>query len=388
MRILLDYRPALKQRSGVGEWVHGLARAILEWSACQSEPGRKVELTLFTSSWKDRPSAEMVAELAPAAFIDRKVPVSVLNLAWNRLGWPPVEALAGRGFDVVLAPHPLLVPARSGVKAITIHDLDFLDHPERTRAEVRRDYPALARAHAARADVVVVVSEDTARQVEARLGVPRSRMVLCGSGVPAWAAAIPSRDGVDSDGYLLFVGSLDARKNIKGLLEAYRLLVALRPTAPRLVLVGRETPEAAPWLESVRSGPLSGRVEVKGYVSEFERRASYLGARVLVYPSLHEGFGLPALEAMAVGVPVVASNRGALPEIVGDAGLLVNPDDPAAIAKAVDRMLGDERFARECAIRGRARSREFTWAASASRLMDHLAQCVAHPGRGREEERP
>ncbi len=386
MRILLDYRPALKQRSGVGEWVHGLARAILRWSSRQPGPDRRIELTLFTSSWKDRPSAGVMAELAPAVLVDRRVPVAVLNLAWNRLGWPPVETLTRQRFDVVMAPHPLLLPARGGLKVITIHDLDFLDHPERTRAEVRRDYAALVQSHAARADLVVVVSEDTARQVEARLGVPRDRMVLCGSGVPDWAAAMPSRNGFDAGGYLLFVGSLDARKNIAGLLKAYELLVARRPGAPRLVLVGRETPEAAPWLERVRVGPLSGRVEVRGYVSEAARRESYLGARMLVYPSFHEGFGLPALEAMALGVPVVASSRGALPEVVGDAGLLCNPDDPGDIATAVDRMLEDEGFARDCAARGRVRAGLFTWDASAARLLEHLT--LAASAAPREEERP
>jgi glycosyltransferase involved in cell wall biosynthesis len=388
MRILLDYRPALKARSGVGEWVHELARAILGSAGPRTGANPSVDLTLFTSSWKDRPSAASRAELSGARFIDRRVPVALLNLAWNRLGWPPVELLTGETFDVVMAPHPLLLPARGGLKVITIHDLDFLDHPERTRAEIRRDYPALVREHAARADLVVVVSEDTARQVESRLGVSRARMVLCGSGVPAWIASAPTRDPVAGRGYILFVGTLNARKNIKGLLDAYSLLVGRRPDAPRLVLIGRETPEAGPWLEAARAGPLAGRVDVLGYLSESERRLAYLGARMLVLPSFHEGFGIPALEAMALGVPVVASNRGALPEVVGEAGLLVDPDDASDIARGIDRLLNDGQLWRECVSRGRLRARGFTWDASASRLLERLRQCLDQPGSINEKGRP
>jgi glycosyltransferase involved in cell wall biosynthesis len=377
MRILLDYRPALKTRSGVGEWVHELARALIELGRRRTGSAAPVDLTLFTSSWKDRLSPAAREELLGARVVDRRVPVSWLNLSWNRLGWPAVESLAGRGFDVVLSPHPLLLPARGGLKAMTIHDLDFLDHPERTRAEIRRDYPVLVREHAARADLVVVVSEHTAGQVERRLGVPRERMVLCGSGVPAWALATPPRSNPHREGHLLFVGTLEARKNIKGLLDAYRLLVSRMPDAPKLVIVGRETPESADWKDDARTGTLSGRVEIRGYVSETERREAYLGARMLILPSFHEGFGIPALEAMALGIPVVASNRGALPEVVGDAGLLVDPHDASEIAHAIGRVLDDERLSRDCAVRGLRRARDFTWESSAARLLDRLERDAA-----------
>ncbi len=369
MRILLDYRPALKARSGVGEWVHELSLAILALASSQPGAYGSIELTLFTSSWKDRPTAAALEELSGARFIDRRVPVSILNLGWNRLGWPMVESLAGQAFDVVLAPHPLLIPARSGLRVITIHDLDFLEHPDRTRAEIRRDYPALVRRHARRADLVVVVSEDTARQVESRLGVSHDRLVICASGVPAWIRSLPSTAAPPSDGHVLFVGTLDARKNIGGLLEAYRLLVERRPETPRLVLVGRSTPDSARLLGSISSGPLAGRVDIRGYVDDAGRREAFAGARLLVIPSFHEGFGLPALEAMALGVPVVSSNRGALPEVVGDAGLLVNPDDPPAIAAAIGRVLDDVHLAEALAARGRLRARQFTWESSAIRMV-------------------
>ncbi len=145
-----------------------------------------LDLTLFSSSWKDR--LALSGELADAKTVDRRVPVRVLNLAWHRLQWPPAEMLAGHPFDVAHSLHPLLMPARDAAQVITIHDLDFMLHPERTSREIRRDYPALARRHAARADRVIVVSHFTADQTQRLLDVPADRISVCSPGAPAWPA--------------------------------------------------------------------------------------------------------------------------------------------------------------------------------------------------------
>ena len=185
MRVLLDYRPALRQRSGVGEYTHQLVKALLAAFPADA-PGAPLELTLFSSSWKDR-LVLPEGELPGAATIDRHVPVSVLNRAWHRFGWPPAELLTGRRFDVTHSLHPLILPSRAAAHVVTIHDLDFLAHPERTRAEIRRDYPALARDHAHRADRVIVPSRFTAGEVERLLGVPADRISVCPPGAPDWA---------------------------------------------------------------------------------------------------------------------------------------------------------------------------------------------------------
>jgi len=161
VRVLIDYRPALRERSGVGEYTHELARALLALYP-RSADGDSLELTLFSSSWKDRLSP--APELAGAARIDRRVPVSVLNLAWHRLGWPPIEVVAGGRFDVAHSSHPLLMPSQDAAQIVTIHDLDFLAHPERTGAEIRRDYPHLVGKHARRADAVIVSSATATRK--------------------------------------------------------------------------------------------------------------------------------------------------------------------------------------------------------------------------------
>jgi glycosyltransferase involved in cell wall biosynthesis len=356
VRVLIDYRPALRGRSGVGEYAHEISRALLATCAAECSEGMPLDLTLFSSSWKDR--FVPPPDLARAAVVDRRVPVSVLNFAWHRWEWPPAEALAGDGFDVVHSLHPLLMPTRRAAQVITIHDLSFLTHPERTQAEIRRDYPRLARDHALRADHIVVNSQFTAGEVLRLLDVPGDRVSVATPGRPAW----PSRQQTPPDGgYILFVGTLESRKNIGALLDAYERIVSRRRDFPSLLLAGRTTEAAAAWLERIARAPLAGRVRYAGYVADSERRTIYEGARLLAHPAHEEGFGLTVLEAMTVGVPVVAANRGAIPEVTGDAALLVPPEDADALAEAIERLVDDAGLAARQSAAGMARARLFAW---------------------------
>ncbi|MBF8299912.1 MAG: mshA 4 [Acidobacteria bacterium] len=365
MRILADYRPALRERTGVGEYLHELVRAY-----AAAHPG---EVTLFTSSWKDRPAPGLASELG-VGVVDRRIPVRVLNLLWHRAGWPPVETIAG-DYDVVHAAHPLLIPARRAAQVITIHDLFFLSHPERTAAEIRRDYPALAGRHARRAHAVITSTEHGRRLVSEQLGVAADRIHVCPPGAPSWQT-LGRGPHVPPDGYLLFVGTLEPRKNVGALLDAYALLRSRRPNAPPLVLAGRATHEAAAWLARLAKPPLAGHVRHLGYVEHADRERVYAGARALVLPSLDEGFGLPVLEAMSAGIPVVASNRGALPEVVGTGGLLVDPDDVEGLAAAIEPLIADDSCAAAWASAGLARARAFTWTRAASTLRRAYADAV------------
>ena len=372
MHLLLDYRPALTRRTGVGEYAHELAAALSR----TSRPGDR--LTLFTSSWRDRPDPALTT-WPGVAMVDRRVPVRLLNWAWHRRQWPPIEWLAGP-VDIALSMHPLLLPTRDAQQVITIYDLDFLRHPERTTAEIRRDYPALVRAHARRAARVVVISNDTAHAVQTELQVPADRIVLCRPGLPGWIGT-PSARPEPPSGYVLFVGTLEPRKNIGTLLDAWALLIKRVPNLPKLRLVGDARPEAGTWLTRLQVPPLAGTVEYVGYIPDASRRDVYTGARLLVLPSWHEGFGLPALEAMALGVPVVASNRGALPEVVDDAGLLVSPDDARGLAAAIEAVLGDPARAAAMSAMGLIQAATFTWDAAARGLreaFDQLPPVSAH----------
>jgi len=373
VRVLVDYRAALRERSGVGEYTHQLVAALLRRAAGYGARST-LDLWLFSSSWKDR--LRVTPDVAAAHAVDRRVPVALLNFAWHRLQWPPAELLTGAALDVTHALHPLIVPSRHAAPIVTIHDLNFLKHPERTRAEIRRDYPALVREHAHRARRIITISEFTAGDIVSILGVPRDKIVVCHPAAPSWTPL----DVRPHDGYILFLGTLEPRKNVGALLDAYEHLVTRRPqpSAPPLVLAGKATDEAKPWLARIERPPLSGRVRHVGYVDPDKRRELYAGARLLVQPSFEEGFGMPVLEAMTLGVPVVAANRGALPEVLGDAGLLVDPERPVEIAAAIERMLADEALRDASVARGLERARAFNWDRTASLVYDaYLSACAS-----------
>lgn len=359
MRILLDYRPALRHRTGVGEYAHELVRALIRTRSDQDE-----ELTLFSASWKDR----LPSDVAPGAtLLDRRIPNRVLNFSWHRLGWPAIERIAGRPFDVVQTFHPLLMPSRGAARLVTVHDLDFLDHPERTEREIRRDYRALAKAHAGRADHVVVNSQTTARDVRERLGVAPSRITVCPPGAPAW----PGREQEPAtNGCILFIGSLEPRKNLGILLDAYERLLSRLPDLPPLVLAGRVAEGGQMIAKRATERPLAGHVELPGYVSERDRFALFQRAILLVMPSHTEGFGMPALEAMTAGVPVVAADRGALPEVTGGAARLFEPDDEPQLTAILEQLLLNPAMRKGMREAGWTRARAYTWRDSALRLRE------------------
>ena len=257
MRILVDYRPALRERTGVGEFVHELAKA-------QSQQSGGDEIALFTSSWKDRPDPALASQMPSIRIIDVKVPVRALVWSWNRIEWPPVEWFAGP-FDVVHSQSPLLIPAQRAAQVVTVHDLDFLRHPDQLSAEIRRDYPALARAHAARAHAVIVSSQYAAGEVARELQLDPARVHVCPPGRPAWADAVRHRRQGDEGRrrHILFMGTLSLRKNVGTLLEAYGRLRSRLNDVPPLVLAGHRTPASARWEARCEESPLKGHVFMK-----------------------------------------------------------------------------------------------------------------------------
>jgi glycosyltransferase involved in cell wall biosynthesis len=269
------------------------------------------------------------------------------------------------------------MPARSAAQIVTVHDLDFLDHPERTHAEIRRDYPALAGAHARRADRVVAVSHHTAGETQRRLDVDASQISVCSPGRPAW----PRRTDEPPDGRILFLGTLEPRKNLGVLLDAYEMLIARNSGAPMLTLAGGHTPASAALLERTRRPPLAGRVELTGYVDPSRRQEQYQRAIVFVLPSHTEGFGIPALEALTCGVPVIAARRGALPEVVGSAGLLFEATDPQALAEALQRVLADRALRDRMREDGWTQAARFDWHTTANRVRE--AWTLAREARAR-----
>jgi glycosyltransferase involved in cell wall biosynthesis len=365
LRILLDYRPALRQRTGVGEYVHELARALIATRGEDAET-----LCLFSSSLRDRLEADVVPG---ATVVDRHIPVRLLNLLWHRAQWPPIETVTGQAFDIAHSAHPLLMPARQAAQVVMVHDLDFLHHPERSPREIRRDYPALAPAHIRAADAVAVNSPHTGAEVVRLTGVDARQIFVCPLGRPDWTP----RYGEPAGGPLLFLGSLEPRKNVGLLLDAYERLLALRTArglaTPRLALAGGAGLGADAILQRVRGAALAPHVDVLGYVNPDARRDLYASAMICIMPSHTEGFGLPALEAMTTGVPVVAADQGALPDVVGTAGALFRAGDSEGLAAVLDAVISSPERRAEMRQAGLERAKTFSWAHTAARTREAWA---------------
>jgi glycosyltransferase involved in cell wall biosynthesis len=235
----------------------------------------------------------------------------------------------------------------------TFHDL-FVLTGEYSTAEFRHRFAAQARHAASAADGILAVSAFTAGQVADLLGVERNRIWVVPHGADAPAAVTPPEQ---REPILLFVGALQKRKNVVRLVDAFRAA----PAGWRLVLVGGQGYGAEEILGRIAASPCRDRILLRGYVSGAELQHWYQRAAALVFPSLDEGFGIPVLEAMANGVPVVASQTSALPEVMGDAGLPVDPHRTESIAEGIRRITGDPELRVELAERGRVRARFFTW---------------------------
>jgi glycosyltransferase involved in cell wall biosynthesis len=357
LQIVLDYRPALRQRTGVGEYAHHLAGALLHGLG----PGD--ELTLFSSSWKDR----LGHPIEGARRLDRRIPVQILNFLWHRLQWPTLERLGARP-DVTWSLHPLIMPSTRAACVVSLMDLHVFEHPELTSAEIRRDYAALAPAHLKRADAVITISEYTRQRAVDRFGIAPEKVVVCYPGAPSWSPQPVS----PASGPILHVGTIEPRKNIPTLLEAYDELRRRTAHAPPLIFAGHVDPSAS----ILHRGHGDG-VTFLGYVSEAEKRRLYGEASMLVMASTEEGFGIPAVEAMTVGLPVVATSRGSLPEVVGNAALLADPADPGSFADAMQRVLDDPSLRATLRERGIRRAAGFRWDTSAATLLETFRAVVA-----------
>ena len=357
MRVVFDVSPLSHTPLGIGNYIRGSLSGLVDAA------GGEHEIVAFAPTSLRGPGrirsalqgVEVETRLWP-------LPAShAIRTAWSRAGRPAAERLLGR-FDVLHFTDWMYPPQREGVRVTTIHDLVPLHHPEwctpRTISMHARKFDEAART----CDVVVVNSAYTGRDVERTLGVPADRVRVAHPGVrPVFG---PEGDRAELGApYVLTVATLEPRKNLGSLLEAFELL----PGDLALAVVGSEGWGEQPLLDRPR-------VHRLGFVSDVELARLYRGAAVAVYPSRFEGFGIPVVEAMASGCPVVVSSHPSLDEASGDAALRTDPEDPAAIAAAIEDAIarGDE-------LRplGLAHASRFTWRAAGETILRAYLEAAA-----------
>jgi glycosyltransferase involved in cell wall biosynthesis len=388
MRIAIDCRsisnPELGEMAGIGHYTWYLTKHLLELD-------EENQYTLFFDSRATK------GHMGLLAGSNRNAKTVVMPLCRYKKFLPyayshhiVARAIADAGADVFHAPTGSLPLGYKGKSVITVHDLAIYANPEWFPAGQMFSRRIVVPASVRRADRIIAVSRSTRDDLIKLFSAPSRKISVIHEGVDHRSAPIGEtidekvrknilkKHGLKHEGYFLYLGTIEPRKNVAGLVRAYQTLAARFPGLvgkTELVIAGAIGWKADDALKAVREanrsfGGHGPRVRHIGYVAPEEKLVIMAHALAFVFPSHYEGFGLPVLEAMSLGVPVISSNVSSIPEIVGRAGLLVNPADPAELTLAMKHLLEDGAKRRALGQAGLARSTEFRWERTAGETLE------------------
>lgn len=370
MRIAFDYTPGIRQQAGIGNYVRYLLEAML---ALDSQNN----YILLTSGrpTRERPFPQASNVRGRATFI----PDRCLNRMWNCWRIPFMANLFTGKVDIYHGPDFALPPlSKKTARVVTIHDLAFLEHPEYAVPNLTKYLKKVVPRSVAEADAVVAVSHDVAHSLSKHFMVPPEKIAVIPNGLrphfrritdPILLGATTHKFGLKHP-LVLGVGTQEPRKNHLGLIRAFHQAQSEKKNRPAMLALAG----GPGWLydetrQLVADLKLEKKVRFLGKVSDLELTILYSLADVFAFPSFFEGFGVPPLEAMACGAPVITSNTSSLPEVVGDAALTVDPHNPSELAAAIKRLLGHEQLRAELRQKGFERARLYTWPESAQKML-------------------
>ncbi len=372
---------ARKQRTGVDHYAFNLVKALAELRP-------RDEFVLPYLYFFTKPDTDMGFRLENVA--QKRVgfiPGKVYNVLFRYLWAPPIDLLGRAKADIYVFPNfvrwPLLFTRKS---LVIIYDLSYIHSAENSAARHKSFLTKFVPRAIARSKAVITISENSKREIMTQYDVKSKDIVVAPPAVDTaffkpiakdQCSGVLEEQGLKYGRYILFIGTIEPRKNINGLLDACALLdPKIRELFP-LVLVGGKG-----WLDDVIHSKIAAMrdrglsiIQV-GYLPYADLPKFYSGASVFVFPSLYEGFGMPPLEAMACGTPVVVANNSSLPEVVGEAGLLVNATSPQAIAAAIDQVIGDKALAKRLVASGFEQVKKFSWKTSAQTVSDLIDRCA------------
>ena len=383
MRIGIDYTSAVNQSAGIGRFTREIVRAL-------ARIDHENEYFLFYAQGSS--SRSKVQRLDPLVgdspnFLERPIPVSdrTMTIIWHRLGLPLAVDLFTGPVDVFYFPDFTRAPLRRGRSVVTVHDLGFLLVPDCADAGLRTYLEKVVPESVSAADFVTVVSENTRNDVIVLLDVPDEKVEVVYCAVESSFRRVTDQARLEAIRrkyrlyfrFILHVGMIEPRKNLTRLIQAYAQFREATGLPHKLVLAGK-----LGWLyqdifREIEELSLGDEVVFPGFVPDTDLPALYSLADVVAYPSLYEGFGLPPLEAMACGTPVVCSNTSSLPEVVGDAALTVDPTDVEGLSHSLGRVLEDETLRAEMIAKGLVRASLFSWDASARKLLGAFERVAA-----------
>ncbi len=373
MRVTLEVSSAVYGRAGLGRYAHNLAVHLAKLEGCR--------LSLFYNRSGAATLPTGLAHLPVRSWPIATRPWRLVVALGTLLGTPWDRFQPGA--DLFHATEHLLPPFRHIRTVLTVHDLIYILFPEyhlpMNYHFLRLMMPRFAR----RAGAIIAISECTRWDLVRLWQIPEEKIHVIHEGIDArfrppagshTAARVRASYGLP-DRFALYVGTIEPRKNLPALLDAWQ---RLRSPCP-LVIAGKKGWLYEETFARVEALGLSDRVIFTGFVPDKDLPALYGAADVFVFPSLYEGFGLPVLEAMACGTPVVTTTGGSLPEVAGDAALLVDPTDVDALTDALGHLLHDRALRDECRERGLARARAFTWERTARETRDVYRRLLDTP---------
>ncbi len=373
MTIYFDISAAVHKRAGLGRYAESLAHALL--------PLLGDELAFF---YNRETGIEPLVGL-------EGVPAATVNLGykpWRMLVWLAQVGRVGfnrltPGATLFHATEHLLPPLRGVPTVLTVHDLIFRRYPAHHKRLNRWYLNTTMPLFCRRAGHIIAVSEQTKRDVVEAYGIPAEKIAVIYEAAnprfrpqpPETVAAVRARYGLP-ERYVLFVSTIEPRKNLSRLLTAFERVHAAG-LADALVIVGRRGWLFDAFFADLARSPAKDAVLFPGFVPDADLPAVYAGAQVMAFPSEFEGFGLPVLEAMACGAPVVCSNTSSLPEVAGDAALLVDPLDVNILADALARVLQDAPLREQMRARGLLQAARFSWSRAAEETLAVYRQVLA-----------
>ena len=364
MNVIIDGQSLLGKRTGIGRYTYCLAEAL------RDRPDTRV-FVLFNQLIRINRFKALTQEIK-VRYANVRYPYKVIRRFWkpNFFYQIPIDiGLKWTNEDTVFhGTNFVTLPTRKARKVITIHDLAFMLYPETTDEKIYRHHMKWVPYSAHEADHIIAVSEHTKQDIMKLLGVSESKISVVYSAADARFQP-QSKENIASarqkyrlpERYVLYVGTLEPRKNIPVLLEAFALAKRKDRFPEKLVIVGAKGWKYHPIFETVRKSRLQEDVIFTEYVNEEDLPAIYGGASLFAFPSLYEGFGLPVLEAMQAGVPVLASDISSIPEVAGDAAVLISPHSVEGWSENISQILQDEELRLQLKNKGLERSRRFSW---------------------------
>lgn len=375
IRVAIDATPLLGEMTGVGEFCAGILQGL--------GSSGEAHVLAFAVSWRRR--GEIVGHLPDGVFpVTKPMPARPIHFMWNHVSKPVIEYWTKK-IDIVHGTNYVVPPTRKAGRVVSVHDLTTVRFPQLCDQATLK-YPRLIEKAVRQGAWVHTDTQFIAQEVVDIIGVDPSRVRTVSPGIPrsTLGRELPEPNPLADElgkrkisKYVVFVGTIEPRKDLPTLLRAFGKLNASN-THLGLVIVGRRGWGSDEFDNTLRGldSSTQDKIVLTGFVTRQDREAIIRNASCFVYPSLYEGFGFPPLEAMSLGVPVIATRAGGVPEVVGEAALLSEPKNEDDLALSIERVLGEANLAESLVSKGNVQAAKYTWQRCADGLISLYRSCL------------